>query len=294
MKKIIIIIVLITSSISAQIKGNKSIETRTFNIDHLIEVKINLYAKITIDYAAKEAMTITTDSNLFDHIDTEILDGKLNLTQLKWIQPSTNIIIKIGAPNLQRVEKGTHETLKIINVDSEYLFLMAPIGKIVASGKVNQLNLGIENGQIDASELISENVRTTIWGNGKATVYAKNEVYSIIKNDGRLVLVNNPKSLKGDTKKAIKNTIKNENIAISWIRFKIQNNSWNRNNFVVIGPKQDGSKFSYGFPMMPQTTRKEKWSVGTKVYKVNKLGFKKLVKTITADDEGEIVKLFSK
>lgn len=292
MKKFIIIIVLITSSITAQIKGNKNIETRTFTLENVRDIKINLYAKITIDYAAKEVMTITADSNLFEHIDTEVLEGKLHLNQLKWIQPSSNIIIKIGAPNLQRVEKGTHETLKIVNLDSDYLNLMSPIGKIVASGKVNQLNLGIENGQIDASELISENVRANIWGYGKAIVYAKNEVYSIIKNDGRLVLANNRKSLKGDTKKAIKNTVKNENVEISWIRFKIKNNSLNRHNFFVVGPKADGSKFSYGFPMMPQTTRKENWSVGTKIYKVNKLGLRRLVRTITPDDKGEIVKLF--
>ena len=96
MKKIIIIVLLITTSINAQIKGNKKIETRTFSIENVGEIKINLYAKITIDYAAKELMTITTDSNLFDKIDTEVLEGKLHLDQLKWIQPSQKINIKIG------------------------------------------------------------------------------------------------------------------------------------------------------------------------------------------------------
>ena len=294
MKNIIIFALFINTALFAQIKGNKKVETRTFTLENVRDIKINLYAKITIDYAAKEQMSITTDANLFDNIDTEVLDGKLNLTQLKWIQPSSKIIVKIGAPQLERLETGTHETLNIINIDAEYLNLMAPLGKIIASGKVNQLNLGIENGEIDVSELISKNVRANIWGYGKATVFAENEVYSIIKNDGKLVLANNPKSLKGNTKKAIKNTIKNENVEISWIRFKIKNNSLNRHNFFVVGPKADGSKFSYGFPMMPQTTRKENWSVGTKVYKVNKLGLRKLVKKITADDEGEVVRLFDK
>lgn len=293
MKNIIIFVLFINTALFAQIKGNKKVETRTFTLENLRDIKINLYAKITIDYAAKEQMSITTDANLFDNIDTEVLDGKLNLTQLKWIQPSSKIIVKIGAPQLERLETGTHETLNIINIDSEYLNLMAPLGKIIASGKVNQLNLGIENGEIDASELMSKNVRANIWGYGKATVFAENEVYSIIKNDGKLVLANNPKSLKGDTKRAIKNSLKNKT-DISWIRFKIKNNSLNRHNFFVVGPKADGSKFSYGFPMMPQTTRKENWSVGTKVYKVNKLGLRKLVKKITADDEGEVVRLFDK
>ena len=292
MKKIIIIALLITASINAQIKGNKNIETRTFSIVNVEEIKVNLYAKITIDYAAKEMMTITADSNLFDNIDTEVLEGKLHLNQLKWIQPSQKINITIGAPNLRRVETGTHETLQLINVDSDHLNVMAPIGHVIVSGNVKQFNIGIENGKIDASKLIAENVRANIWGNGKAKVYAENEIYSIIKNDGRLILVNTPKLLKGDTKKAFAETKKAENTKVNWIRFKIKNNSSNRNNFIVVGPKSDGSKFGYGFPMMPFSTRKENWSVGTKVYKVNKLGLRKLLIKIKPEDEGKTVKLF--
>ena len=292
MRKIIIIALLITASINAQIKGNKNIETRTFSTVNVEQIKVNLYAKITIDYAAKEMMTITADSNLFDNIDTEVLEGKLHLNQLKWIQPSQKINITIGAPNLRRVETGTHETLQLINVDSDHLNVMAPIGHVIVSGNVKQFNIGIENGKIDASKLIAENVRANIWGNGKAKVYAENEIYSIIKNDGRLILVNTPKLLKGDTKKALAETQKAENTKVNWIRFKIKNNSSNRNHFVVVGPKSDGSKFGYGFPMMPFSTRKKNWSVGTKVYKVNKLGLRKLLVKIKPEDEGKTVKLF--
>lgn len=292
MKQLFIIALLIQISSFAQVKGNKNIKTRTFKVENLKEVKVNLYAKITIDQSIEEGMTITADSNLFDKIDTEVVDGKLHLDQLKWIQPSQDIIIKIGAPNLERVEKGTHETLEIINVNTDYLNVMAFIGKVNISGTIKQFNLGIENGTIDASKLKAEKVRANIWGYGKAIVFAEKEINSIIKNDGRLELVNTPELLKGDTKKALKRNKEVLNTEVNWIKFKIKNNSWNRNNFVVVGPKQDGSKFSYGFPMMPQTTRKENWSVGTKVYKVNKLGLRKLLLRIKAEDEGKTVKLF--
>ncbi len=79
-----------------------------------------------------------------------------------------------------------------------------------------------------------------------------------------------------------------------FINFKIENNSFNRNYFVVIGPKPNGRKFSYGFPMMPQATRKEYWTTGTKVYKVNKLGLRKLLISIKPENENKTVKLFKK
>lgn len=292
MKKIIIIALLINASIFAQVKGNKEIETRRFSIENLENLHISLYATITIDQSLKEGMTITADTNLFDKIETQVIDGKLDLNQKEWIQPSKTIIITISASNLKRIEKGTHKTLIIKNLDMEYLNLMALLGKIEVSGKVEQLNLGIENGTIDASKTIAENARVNIWGYGNAKVFVENEIYSIIKNEGKLELVNTPKILKGDTKKAIKRNLQVVKEKITWINFKIKNNSWNRNNFFVVGPKQNGNKFSYGFPMMPGTKRDEKWSVGSKIYKVNKLGLRKLLFEIKAEDEGKVVDLF--
>ena len=294
MKKIVMLLLLVSLPGLAQVKGNKNIETRFFNVENLEVVKINFYANITIDQSAKEGMTITMDSNLFDKIDTGIVDKVLHLDQLQWVQPSQEVVIKIGAPNLKRVEKGTHKTLKITNVHSEYLNVMAFVGKVVVQGKTTQFNVGIENGEIDASALIAQNARVNIWGWGKAKIHVENEIYSILKREARLELVNTPRSMKGDTKRALARNRKGEQEDVKWISFKIKNNSWNRHNFVVVGPKKDGSRFSYGFPMMPGKVKKERWSTGTKVYKVNKLGLRKLLVTIKAEDKGKTVKLFEK
>ena len=67
-----------------------------------------------------------------------------------------------------------------------------------------------------------------------------------------------------------------------------------RINCYVKGPKPDGSYFSYGFPMMPGQSRSKSWSVGSKVYKVGKLGGKKLLTEIEAEDEGQVVTLYQK
>jgi len=117
MNKLALVLFLVGMTGFAQIKGNKNIETRTFEIQNVENIKINFYAKVTIDQNAPEGMTISTDSNLFDHIDKETVDNTLYLDQKKWISPSQDAIITIGAPNLKRVETGTHDLTKIINVN---------------------------------------------------------------------------------------------------------------------------------------------------------------------------------
>ncbi len=83
-----------------------------------------------------------------------------------------------------------------------------------------------------------------------------------------------------------------KNTAIKYINFKIKNNSLTRNHFIVRGPKPDGSEFGYGFPMMPQTIRKENWTTGTKVFRVGPLGKQTLLITIKEGDENKTVNLF--
>jgi len=297
MKKITLLLVLIGCSALAQTKGNKKITTRTFPLENVQKIKINFYAQVTIDQSAPEGMTITTDENLFDFIDTEVVENTLNLDQKKWIEPSQKAIITIGAPNLRHVETGTHDVTKIIHIDNEYLQLTSPVGTIILEGKTKELRLGIELANVDASKLIAEDAFVNIWSWGKAKVHVTNTLDAKVSNSGELLYVNSPKEIKKETSEngrivslAEKKNIKNPDA--EWIRFKIKNNNFNRNQFLVIGPKKDGTKFSYGFPMMPNTVRKENWTVGTKIYKVNNLGIKKLLVTITKEDENTTVELF--
>ena len=100
-------------------------------------------------------------------------------------------------------------------------------------------------------------------------------------------------TLRFDCQRIIPHNDTSDHEQVRWINFTIKNNSENRNHFVVKGPKLDGSKFGYGFPMMPNEEREERWSVGTKIYKENKLGFRKLLVTIKSKDENTIVNLFN-
>ncbi|QHI34918.1 hypothetical protein IMCC3317_02630 [Kordia antarctica] len=297
MKKLLLLLLLIGFSGMAQTKGNKKIITRTFPLENVQRIKINFYAKVTIDQSAKEGMTITTDENLFDLIDTELVGNTLHLDQKEWIQPSQKAIITIGAPNIRHVETGTHDVTKIINVDNEYLQLTSPIGTVILERKTKELRLGIELASVDASKLIAENAFINIWSWGNAKVNVTNMLHAEVSNSGKLIYVNSPKNIQKKTKNdgqivslAANETIKNPDA--EWIHFKIKNNNSNRNHFFVVGPKKDGTKFSYGFPMMPNAVRKENWTVGTKIYKTNSLGIRNLLITIKKEDADTTVKLF--
>lgn len=292
MKKITLLLLLVATTALAQIKGNRNIETRSFVIEDLRDIEISLYAEIIVDQSAEEKMSITTDSDLFDLIDTEVVDGKLKLHQTEWVQSSARIQVRIGAPNLQRLELGINDIVHIVNLDTDNFSAMALNGEIIISGQANSLGLGAENGTVNAGKVRAKEVYLNIWGHGKATVDATEVLEAKLDAAAGLRLISQPKMIKGNIKGALANANPVAKDRVRYIEFKIKNNSFNRNNFYVIGPKPDGRKFSYGFPMMPGKVRKEKWTTGTKIYKVNRIGLHKLLITITNKDEDTIVKLF--
>lgn len=292
MKKIGLLLLLVTVTGIAQVKGNKKSTTQIFDVNGLTDLEMGLYATVTIDASATAEMTITTDSNLIDLIDTEIVGGTMKLTQKEWIQPSGAILITIGAPALKRLQVDVHETVILKNVQRDDLSLMAIHGKIIVSGIAQQIGIGAEGGTIDASALEANEVFLNIWGDGKAIVNASDLLEGTLSKEARITLVKEPLKVNRAIKRKVSIVDTPTNTENRYIAIKIKNNSWNRNHFAVRGPKADGSHFGYGFPMMPGAVKKERWTVGTKIYKVNKLGFKKLLVTITDEDEDKTIHLF--
>lgn len=274
----------------AQIKGNGKIISKTFSLDKIEAIKINLYAKVNIDCKAENGVTIQTDENLIGLIDKTVNNGQLHLSQKKWIQASQNIKITIGAPFLQQIETGTHDVTFLKNINNENLTVIAPIGTLTLSGKTENLALNAKNASVDASKLIAENGIITITGSSKSIVNVLNVLTSLLSKNARFQLVNTPKKWIRDTNNLTKKVSFNDDI--KWINIKIKNNSWNRNKLVVVGFKKDGSQFSYGFAMMPGASKNERWTTGTKIYKEKKLGNRILLVTITKEDENKVVKLF--
>ena len=161
MKQLLLLLLLVSLTSTAQIKGNTQIETRTLPFKNVETIKIDLYAQISIDNSIEESLQITTESNLFEFINTEVVDGTIHFSQLKWIAPTQDIIIKIGAPNLKRIVHDTHDRTEIINLKNN-LRVNANIGKVIIEGSTKELRLGTEIGQIDASKVIADKVFVNI------------------------------------------------------------------------------------------------------------------------------------
>ncbi len=299
MKRTIItlIISITTIALSAQIRGEGQLAIKKLKYSDITRVDINLYADVLID-ATQKGVTITAEENIMEYIDAEIVDSRLSLSQKKWIEPSQEIKIVIGAPNLSHVEQGTHNTTKVIGLDREDFVATALVGGIELKGSITTLNANAETGKILAQNADIESVHANIWSWGEIHIGEVQSLTGKIAQSGKVIWAKAPqinklkrKSDAGGDVSVTKSADDVQPVDTRYIEFKLKNNSLELGQYVVRGPKPDGSNFGYGFPMRPQQTRQKNWTIGTKVYRKNRLGGKELVLTITAEDEGKTVLL---
>ncbi|MDF1698076.1 MAG: DUF2807 domain-containing protein [Saprospiraceae bacterium] len=284
-------LVLMTTLFSfAQINGNGQVITKTFELQKIFVLEVQMYAKIKVDMDASPGITITAESNLFDFINRNVHKGRLILDQKKWIEPTREINITIGAPGLREIEMGSHDVVRAINVKGDLFKVDAPIGTVILEGKVNEIRVKTKKGKVDASNLMSNTASIRIKKDGEVIVNSISIVDCAIDDDGRVTNVN-PNAVLNECQKGIVNSQK-EVIDTRFIDIKIKNNSLGRKHFVVVGPKPNGRKFSYGFALLPYQSKKERWTIGTKVYRENSIGQRELLVELTEYDEGETVNLF--
>ena len=283
---------------TAQVKGNKKITTKTFSINEINRIDIHLYADVIVDCAAKESMTITADENLMDLIGVSADHGRLVLDQVEWIKPSQDIQIRIGAPNLNQIQQSTHERVLVKNIQTSSFRAMALVGEIVVEGEAKELRASGEVGIVNAENFTAAKVNVNLWGWGKIKLNTPDLIEGIVKDGG--TVLHKGENTKVKVRKSGDGKVLNpaqevalKNPSAEFIDIKIKNNSPNRIQAYVVGPKPDGRKFSYGFPINAGQVKKEKWSVGTKVYRVSKVGTKKKLVEITKEDEGQVVPLYS-
>lgn len=293
----------LSTFLHAQVKGDRNIITETYETEDILKIEVGLYADVIVDMSApNNYIKITADANIINLIGRNIDSGRLVLDQKEWIKASRDIKIEIGAPSLTFIQQGTHDELLVEHIDTEELGVSALIGSIELVGRVNHLNAGGESGDIDARNLTAEIVNVNLWGGGKISLAQPKILKGIVKEEGIVYYDDNDTQLSIKTKsdgQVIERSMaraepKVINPEAKFIDFKLKNNSNKRINAYVRGPKPNGKFFSYGFPMRPGQVRKERWTVGTKVFRSNALGLRKKLVEITAEDEGGVVELYEK
>lgn len=287
----------IISLVHAQINGNGKLTIQNVKVKAFDQIHINFPVLAEIDANADYALEITTDENIFPEIVIRSNNGKLEILQDRWIEPTKMVKAKIGTKSLKKLEVGGYGKTRVININEEKFVLINNVGNVTLQGKVDDFKFTMNTGDLNALDLTAKNIDANIWSHGEAFVNVSNSLKGEISENGKLVYDKKPAKLElnlANDSEVISieanKEMKKDETPVQYVEITLRNNRFSRIQTYVKGPKN--RKFSYGMPFNPRQKRAENYPVGTQIFKVNKLGMRKLLVTIEAGDQGQIVDLF--
>ena len=290
---LILAIVFCTSSALAQVNGNKNIQSKTYDFDPIETFELLIPAEVIIDGSQDAAMVITTDGNIFEHLDIEHRGKKVSINQAQWIEAS-KLKITFSSTALTKLVTSGYGHFTINNIYAQTFTVVNPVGQVNLNGKAEKLVVKTRAGKTDAKQLATDEANITITSDGEVMINASEKVISNISEEGTITYVSEPKVVENNSTGEVKSFAEMEREEVLeapvYVELKVQNNTSSRKQFYIKGPKN--KRFSYGFPMNPYQKRNKNVPVGTRIYQVNKLGVKTLLVTIKEEDKGTTVKLF--
>ncbi|MEM1320106.1 MAG: DUF2807 domain-containing protein [Bacteroidota bacterium] len=276
--------------LNAQINGNGKITTQVRTMKTIDKVFVNINAQVNIIASDENPrIELTADENIVDYIATDKKGGYIVLDQKEWVEGSQQAIINIYTPELKQLKNDSWSEVRVSDLNQERFIVHSSISDITLSGQVSQLEIVSKDSHIFAYDLKAQEVSVKIKEAGRVYVNASQRLRADRGEEGRIVYTGTPE-LSGqafaqseDPGEAPVNT--------RYIHVSFKNVGLSTIQAYVKGPKPNGRYFSYGLPFRPHMTRKEHWTIGTKLYQVNKLGMKKLLHEVTAADEGQTIKI---
>ncbi|HMJ07276.1 MAG TPA: head GIN domain-containing protein [Chthoniobacterales bacterium] len=175
------------------VHGNGNITTESRPISNF--TKLQADGAFTINWTAgPAAMTIRTDSNLFEYIRTDVTDGRLRIDWVKPLKGTHGIKVEIASPALTKAEINGAVRLAASNLSGTEFYLEANgATRVTLSGNVNAMS-GDMNGasRLDAEALVTRAMELSISGAGRAEVNASDVLKVSISGAGKVTYAGNP------------------------------------------------------------------------------------------------------
>ncbi len=278
------------SQLQAQVFGNGKRATQTRTYDHIEEIFVNANGKVNIYCNASVTKAeISYDENIVSLLRTQVKKGKMIIDQEKWIEGTQEFEINIYLPSLEVLTNDSWSEIDIYDLNQESIKVNASISKVRLYGSVNHIDIVSEDGHVHAEKLQSKTAKVNIKEAGKVFVNASERLDCKSSKEGKVVYQGEPEVFgRAYTFSSFQNE---EPIDTRYIDVKFKNNSFRKISAYVRGPKPDGNYFSYGLNFAPMLTKAERWTVGTKLYKVGLFGKKTLIHEVKAEDENRTIKL---
>jgi len=199
-KYLLLILVLtfgITNCRFSGIKGNGDFATDQREIDEFENLDLSGAFTVKVNIGNRTDLKIEGDRNLLKYIKTVVKGNTLEISSKKDLRPKKKIVIYITTPELNDVSVSGANDLFINGLKNDEFFVnLSGAGSVYVEGKTDDLQVSISGAaNLNAKDLIAENVSVDISGAADAEVYANESLNATVSGVGNVTYYGNPKSI---------------------------------------------------------------------------------------------------
>lgn len=183
-----------SDSDSETVRGSGSIVTQAREVEGFSTIRLEGSGDVMVDVGDRESLTIETDDNLLELIDTEVRGSRLVIDHERSLSPSAGIVYRIEAVDFDGVEIAGSADVVASDVECDtFSMTIAGSGSIELDGSCQRIEVDIAgSGDLDAGGLVVDRAEVSIAGSGDVIVNASEELQVSIAGSGNVVYLGDP------------------------------------------------------------------------------------------------------
>lgn len=160
--------------------GSGRVASETRDLSGFKSVDVSSVFEVEIVAQSEFRVEVEADDNLLEHIKTEVWNGELQISLDKKVKSSNPMRVRIGAPNIERLEVSGASRVNITNLSNEELTVDASgAAKVSVAGTTGELIVDVSGAtQIDAAELAAASAVVDASGASRVNVNVSGELRS--------------------------------------------------------------------------------------------------------------------
>jgi len=175
-------------------EGVVVMQSRTIT-DPFTEIKSSIFADILVTQGAQEDILLEGQQNILDQINTEVVNGELQLELDRCINIAQTVRVHITIPDIESLElAGVGDVVAQNDFDLTDLYIgLTGVGNFRIQGTSTFLDIDLIGvGDVDAFDLISDICQVRVSGVGDVEVTVNDELEVTISGVGDVYYKGNP------------------------------------------------------------------------------------------------------
>ena len=180
------------------VNGSGVAATQTRTLPPFTRIDLAGGSAVTVHVGAKQAVVVRADDNLINHIETDVQDGALVVSERGNFATDLPLSVEVTVPNLERTRLIGSGMISVEGVHARTFTAEVPgSGTLTISGTVDQLDATLAgSGDMQLGHLAARSVTASVLGSGRLEVQAIQTLDASVSGSGAIVYSGHPTTLE--------------------------------------------------------------------------------------------------